>query len=124
MVNALVAILCGLSLLAGWFYLTRSRYVEELNPFESPRRNRIRRQVRRVGAITMIALSITFYFGVWLLMGGRASPLLAVVWILVFFLLFVLILNFMADIYLTARMRGWMKDQSRLDRNQHDDVDS
>ena len=125
MANALIAILCGLLLLAGWFYLTRSRLVEELNSIESPRRNRIRRKVRRLGAMTMIALAIVLFVGVWMLMGSKASPQLMLVWLLVvILLLFILILSVMVDIYLTARMRGMFRKQSGLDSNAHEEVDS
>lgn len=121
MANALVAMLCGLLLLAGWYYLTRSSVVEQLYAFETPRRNRMRRQVRRLGAWTMIALAIALFAGVWLLLGGKATLPLLAVWLCVIILIFILILSVMVDIYLTARMRGAFKGRSGLDRDPNED---
>jgi|GEM_PF-5317681 len=116
MANAIVAIFCGLSIMAGWYYLSRSQLVEQLQPFESPRRNRIRRQARRLGAMTMIVLSIAFFYGFWLLTRtkeGQPSLQLLFAWFAVVVLLFILILCVSVDVYLTARIRNTLKGPPR-----------
>lgn len=103
--DALVAIFCTLVVAAGWFYLARSRTVDALQAFESPRRNRTRRSVRRLGAWAMIMAAAAFF---WMMVEFKRelSPprqLLSVA-------IVALTLTFMMfcagiDLYLTHRMR-------------------
>jgi len=102
--DALIAIFCTFVVGAGWYYLARSQIVAALEPYESPRRNRTRRKVRRMGAWGMILAAISGYW-LTLELKWRTSPTRAgLALLLLSFALFLMLLSVFVDVYLTRRM--------------------
>ena len=102
--DAVIAVFCTLVVAAGWYYLARSSAVASLAGYESPRRNKTRRKVRRMGAWSMIVLAIGVY---WMILEvkWRASPVrLFLSLVLSSFAILMMLTCAAADMYLTHRL--------------------
>lgn len=103
--DAFTAILCTFMVAAGWYYLVRSRGVEHLQEFESPRRNATRRKTRRMGAWSVILVGIGWFWLMWELQ-RNTSPIRFLLALLVVGLsVIMMVICAMVDVYLTTRMR-------------------
>ena len=102
--DAFIALFCTFVVGAGWYYLARSPIVAALEPFESPRRNKTRRKVRRMGAWGMILAAIAGYWLTLELKWRTSPPRIALALLLLSFALFQMILSVLVDLYLTQRM--------------------
>lgn len=115
-VDALLAAFCTFVVAAGWYYLARSQIVTTLEPYESPRRNKTRRKVRRMGAWGMILAAVSGY---WLTLELKwRSPRAALALLLLGFALMTMVFSVAIDVYLTQRMtreqrRGFDAKQKR-----------
>jgi hypothetical protein len=108
--NALVAIFCTLVLAAGWHYATNSSAVDRLAGVEVDRFNQLRRRLRRLNGIQLLALSAVIF---WLFVelqrldGAARSPVrFAIASGLTLVLLMVTLLLAGVDMWLTSRMRA------------------
>ena len=102
--DAFIAIFCTLVVAAGWYYLSRSDAVAALEGFESPRRNKTRRKVRRMGAWAMILLAISVY---WMIVEAKrgTSPIRLLLSLLLSSLaILTMLLCAAVDMYLTHRL--------------------
>ena len=102
--DAFIAIFCTLVVAAGWYYLARSDAVIALEGFESPRRNKTRRKVRRMGAWAMILLSVSVYWMILEAKWGTSPARLLLSLILSSFAIFTMVLCALVDMYLTHRL--------------------
>lgn len=106
--DAFTAILCTMIAAAGWFYLTQSKAVQTLQGIESPRRNAARRKARRMGALSMLLLSPSFF---WLIYETNpvasqiSKPRATAALLLTAFALLSMMMFVLADLYLTMRVR-------------------
>lgn len=117
--DAFFAAFCTLVVAAGWYYLARSQIVTALQPFESPRRNKTRRKVRRMGAWGMILAATAGYWLVFEMKRPQPSPpRVASALLLLSFALLAMLLSVMVDVYLTRRLA---RDQRRGDNRRDDE---
>ena len=100
----LIGLFCTLVIAAGWYYLSRSPAVENLQGFESPQRNRTRKMTRSLGAWAMIVLSLSFFW-MFVELERELSPIrMAASLGFVVLALLTMILCVVVDVYLTFRI--------------------
>lgn len=102
--DAFIAAFCTFVVAAGWYYLARSPIVAALEPYESPRRNRTRRKVRRMGAWGMILAAVSGYWLTLELKWRTSPPRVALALLLLTFALITMVISVVFDVYLTQRM--------------------
>lgn len=111
--DVLLAIACVAVIGAGWFYLSRSTAVSQLEGLESPRRNFARRRARRFGSLGVILAGLGIYW-LTLELRWRQSPArIAASLLVVLFALSVMMLSVIIDIYLTHRVSRQLREQQQ-----------
>ena len=99
------AIFSLLVAIAGWFYLFYSQAAYRLHGIEDERINRRRIRLRRANGFVMLLLAGFFFAGFYRVdVKESPGPFLAV-WIVVFFLMFLVVLLGLLDVWFTAKLR-------------------
>lgn len=102
--HLLVALVVTLTGAAAIPYLRGDAGTGRLAPFQSADTTRFQRRLRRVGAVTMLVLALSFFAGFMLLRGeGRAPGPIVLAWLVVALCLIVLTVTVAVDVWLTGR---------------------
>jgi cytochrome bd-type quinol oxidase subunit 2 len=103
------SLLCGV---AGWFYVFYSKAAAALGQIESPARNALRVNLRRLCGGAMVLLGIAFFAGSHSVDDRQTPGAFLAIWLSVILLLAFIILLAAIDIRLTSKLRQKIRPRS------------
>ena len=103
--RALPGILAMLVGVAGWFYLFYSRAAANLSSIEDTKLNARRTNLRRIGAVVMLTLSILIAVGSYGFNPEHPTAQFFILWLVVIALLVMMMILGLIDVRLTYRLR-------------------
>ena len=105
---AALALLIGV---AGWFYLFYSKAANNLAGIEEQRLNLLRTNLRRAGAVVMLALAVFISVGYYGFDLDHPTKTFFILWLIVLGLLMAIVVLALIDLRLTLKIRETIRQR-------------